>query len=90
MCKVTTFVPRTTGTQTKDDVMLGLKSQSGLDTDHWTVVGGNTPPEGQFLVIHIDEAFLQKMRSRGMRPFLGAERVLIKLQGGQEKKQPPK
>nr|CAI5833152.1 unnamed protein product [Callosobruchus analis] len=75
MCKVTTFVPRTTGTETKDDVTLGLKSQSGLDTDHWTVVGGNTLPERQFLVIHIDEASLQKLRSLGMRPFLGAERI---------------
>nr|CAH7737653.1 unnamed protein product [Callosobruchus chinensis] len=73
MCKVTTFVPRTTGAETKDDVMLGQKSQSGLDTDHWAVVGGNTTPEGQLLVIHVDEASLQKLRSLGMRPFLGAE-----------------
>nr|CAI5828362.1 unnamed protein product [Callosobruchus analis] len=90
MCKVTIFVSRTTGAETKDDVMLGLKSQSGFDTDHWAVVGGNTTPEGQFLVIHIDEASMEKLRSLGMRPFLGAERVLFKLQGGQEKKQPPK
>nr|CAH7748480.1 unnamed protein product [Callosobruchus chinensis] len=82
MCKVTTFVPRTTGAETKDDVMLGLKSQSGLDTDHWAVVGGNTTPEGELLVIHVDEASLQKLRSLGMRPFLGAERVPFKLQGG--------
>nr|CAI5850010.1 unnamed protein product [Callosobruchus analis] len=40
MCKVSTFVPRTIGAETKDDVMLDLKSQSGLDTDHWAVVGG--------------------------------------------------
>nr|CAH7749941.1 unnamed protein product [Callosobruchus chinensis] len=53
MCKFTTFVPRTTGAETKDDVMLGLKSQSGLDTDHWAV-GCNTTPEGQLLVIHVD------------------------------------
>nr|CAI5853154.1 unnamed protein product [Callosobruchus analis] len=56
--------------KTKDDVMLGLKSQSGLDTDHWVVVGGNTTPEAQFLVIHIDEASLKKLRSLGMRPIL--------------------
>nr|CAI5829256.1 unnamed protein product [Callosobruchus analis] len=86
MCKVTTFVPRTTGVETKDDVILGLKSQSGLNTDLWAGVGGNTTSEGQLLVIHIDEASLQKLRSLGMRPFLGAERVLFKLQGGQEKK----
>nr|CAH7739165.1 unnamed protein product [Callosobruchus chinensis] len=54
MCKVTTFVPRTTEAETKDDVILGLKSQSGLDTDHWAVVGGNTTPEGQLLVIDVD------------------------------------
>nr|CAH7745797.1 unnamed protein product [Callosobruchus chinensis] len=89
MCKVTIFVPRTTGAETKDDVMFGLKCQSGLDTDHWAVVGGNTTPEGQLLVIHVDKDSLQKLRSLGMRPFLGAERVLLKLHEGQEKEQPP-
>nr|CAH7746833.1 unnamed protein product [Callosobruchus chinensis] len=64
-----------------DDIILGLKSQSRLDTDHWAVVGGNTTPEGQLLVIHVDEASLQKLRSRGMRAFLRAEHVLFKLQG---------
>nr|CAI5834267.1 unnamed protein product [Callosobruchus analis] len=58
ICKVT-FVPRTTEAESKDDVMLGLKSQSGLDTDHWAVIGGNSMPEGQLLVIHIDKTSLQ-------------------------------
>nr|CAI5844265.1 unnamed protein product [Callosobruchus analis] len=89
MCKVTTLQPRTTGAVTKDDVMLGLKSQSGFDMDHWAVVAGIITSEGQLLATHIDEASLQKLRSLGMRPFLGAERVLFRLQGGQEKKRPP-
>nr|CAH7757978.1 unnamed protein product [Callosobruchus chinensis] len=69
MCKVTTFVPRTAGAETKDDVMLGLKSQSGLDTDHWAVVGGNTTPEGQLLVIHVDgrrrSSYLEVVQEEG-------------------------
>nr|CAI5844266.1 unnamed protein product [Callosobruchus analis] len=65
-CKVTTLQPRTTGAVTKDDVMLGLRSQSGPDTDHWSVVGGNSTSEGQLLATHIDEASLQKLRSLGI------------------------
>ncbi|VEN59039.1 unnamed protein product [Callosobruchus maculatus] len=62
MCKVTTFVSRAMGAETKEDVMLGLKNQSGLDTDHWVVVGGNATPEGQLLAFHVDKDSLQKLK----------------------------
>uniref|UniRef100_A0A1B6GFV1 DUF4780 domain-containing protein n=1 Tax=Cuerna arida TaxID=1464854 RepID=A0A1B6GFV1_9HEMI len=82
MVKVTSFIPRTTGAETKEDAMLGLKSQNGLKTENWSVVGGNSTPEGQFLVFNIDEESLQILKTLGMRPFVGCERVLFKVQGG--------
>lgn len=85
--KVSTFVPTSTGATTKKDVMLGLKLQNDLNTDHWAVVGGNSNPDGQFLVIIIDENSLQKLKSLAMRPFLGCERVTFRLHGS---KDPPK
>lgn len=85
--KVSTFVPTSTGATTKKEVMLGLKMQNDLDTDHWAVVGGNSNPDGQFLVIIIDENSLQKLKSLAMRPFLGCERVTFRLHGSRD---PPK
>lgn len=46
LVKVSTFVPKTTGAEDKTDVMMGLKHQSGLDTDNRAVVGGKTNSDG--------------------------------------------
>nr|CAH7762493.1 unnamed protein product [Callosobruchus chinensis] len=92
MCKVSTFVPRTTGAETNDDVMLGLKCQSGLDTNHWAVVGGKTMPEGQLLVIHVDgrrrSSYLKVVQEEGRQmlfcylsgPRAGSERDSMTVQ----------
>nr|CAH7741802.1 unnamed protein product [Callosobruchus chinensis] len=54
--------------------MPGLKSQSGLDTDHWAVIAGNTTPEGQLLVIHVDgrgrSSYLEVVQEEGRQTAL--------------------
>lgn len=55
--------------------MLGLKHKNGLDTDHWTAISEKSNSDGQFLVINIDEDFLQKLKALKMCPFLGCKRV---------------
>lgn len=40
-----------TGVRNKKDVLLGLKQQNDLDTEHWAVVHGNPSADGHSLVM---------------------------------------
>nr|CAI5845224.1 unnamed protein product [Callosobruchus analis] len=65
ICKVTTFIPRTTGAETKDDVMLGLKSQTATATLCQKILADDIG------VVLIQEPWTVKGRVMGMSTLKG-------------------
>ncbi|KAG8242256.1 hypothetical protein J6590_069629 [Homalodisca vitripennis] len=73
--------PKDIEVDSKQELFEALKNQSDLDTDQWTAVGGKSSTNGEFLVLHVDEDSLKKLKTLAIRPFLGSDRITFKLKG---------
>ena len=78
MKKVIVFIPKTSVASTKQEVLMGLRNQNTLDMENWAIIGGSEKPEGQWIVMHVDEASMNKLKALNMRPYLGCDRVTVK------------
>lgn len=79
--KVSCFVPESSGADTREEILKGLKRQNGLNTDHWSICGGKAAQGGRSLVITVDEESWKKLKEMGLRAAIGCESVAFKLQG---------
>jgi hypothetical protein len=77
--KVSVYVSRNTGAVTKVEALKALASQNKLRTEEWSVVGEKVDPDGQTLVINVNDESLQVLSEVDYRPYLGLDRVMFRV-----------
>jgi hypothetical protein len=66
--------------QTQDELLQWVKSLNpGLNTEHWKVLGKQSKPKGQRLIMHIDRDSLATIRSTGNKIFTGLSQGTVKV-----------